>query len=410
MEPGDSGLDSGAIDAFLVGYARVSTTVSTRRLSGDTDVDVQRLADELAVHGWDFQPTEGQMGPRGGNDESLFLDRHESLGASRIPEVLAQGTIVRADGHQSPWHVARLAVGNTGVAALAVPIVFGLGETDLLAALHDSEQSLHGEVAGLLALVERCLTAQIGELPDRDYVELPAGKLLWWHRVVIVPFPDHVPAGHGSFGLEIKLDGDIQMLVGDGYSYLVGEFVDAEVVAQALRGILLATEDWLGLDSINRRISYYLSRLPRVSDDRVGVRELEKLAVESLEFTIELDALQLYLEERNRYLAVGRRAVWMAARSKWGIEDEMGNLRERSDAAGELAASLRNEMRGRVDRARNTLLFVLAFAAIIQVLLIGFDFSTAGSPGHVSAFRLTFTLTVSSLAAILAMVSVRRWR
>jgi hypothetical protein len=370
---------------------------------------VERLVDDLAANGWGFRPYEGPTVLSGTGDGSLLLDQHESLGASRVPEVLTHGLIALADRDASPWQQARIAIGNTGVAAIAVPIRIPLGTGDFVVAFGAIEQVLHGPVAGLLALVERCLVSQVGPSPDRGHAELPAGRLLWWHRIAMLPVVDHIPAEHRSFGREIKLDGDIHMLVGQGYSYLVGRDISADVVSQALRGILLATEDWLGLDSINRRISSYLDRLPQVSDDRSGVRELETLARESLEFTIEIDALQLYLEERNRYLAIGRRAVWMAARSEWGIEDEMGKLRERSNAARELAESLRNEKVGIVDRARNTLLFILAFGAVIQVLLLAFDFAMNTNRGPVLEPRIIFGLTAFSVTAILAVFALRRW-
>ena len=253
------------------------------------------------------------------------------------------------------------------------------GNLPVTDALGVHERRLAAEVEQVLGLVERSLGGRhvAARHPADHLVDgLPTGRVLWWRRVVVFAASDDVPSAHRVHCRRVPMEDHTDLRVGDGYSYYTGPHVTDDLVVQALRGLLLATEDWLVLDSLNRR----------------------------------LDALQLYLEERNRYLSVGRRAAWTAARAQWGLEGEMGRLRDRAQSARDLASGLAAEVEAQVDRSRNTLLFVLAFATVADLSLSMFDFATDVAPTVVSLLRAVFAGAVLVVTGWFAAVALRRGR
>lgn len=388
--------------AELVGYARVSTAVTSRRLLGAAP-DTDAVVAALVAAGWRVEVDES---PAAGG---VLLDGHESLGASRVPEVLLRVRIEREAAAGCDLVAGVLAVGNAGVAGLAVTVELD-PDVPVADALAVHERRLADEVEQVLGVVEESLGGRhVADPPPADHPAdgLPTGRILWWHRVVVLPTPGDVPSAHRVHCRRVPMDEGTDLWVGDGYSYFTGPLVTDDLVVQALRGILLATEDWLVLDSLNRRLAHYLGRLP-TSYAATDPGTLSGLAADGLDFTVELDALQLYLEERNRYLSVGRRAAWTAAREQWGLDGEIGRLRDRAQSARDLAAGLATEVEAQVDRSRNTLLFVLAFATVADLSLSTFDFATDVPPEAVSVLRVLVAGAVLLVTGWFAAVSLRR--
>ena len=116
------------------------------------------------------------------------------------------------------------------------------------------------------------------------------------------------------------------------------------------------------------------------------------------------------LEERGRYLADLARAVRIAARTAWGVDEEFCLMAERLVEMRHLVDDERSQRQAGRDARRNELLFVFTLLAVLQTVLVLFDFATNANEQIVSVVRIAVAAAVAVAGAGLIARAVRETR
>jgi hypothetical protein len=295
-----------------------------------------------------------------GQPTGLVYDRHTStLMALAVP---SDSEVLDAGGMPvSLWFGS----GDFGFTALSVEV--------------DDRASLHALEPQLERIVNVALAARFGESRTQKsgYV---SHRVLWWHRVLIDVDAD-LPRAVRHFGQRVAVDVDAECVVGNGFSVLKN--ADRTARAEFLAGLMAATEDWMIIDSLSRRLRNALLAARDAADAQLegAVRDAEQAAY--------LTTLALLLmDERRRNLANLVQGVHGAAARSWGLQDDLTALREHSAAVGSLVTGFYEQRSDRADERRNTILFGFTVVTVLQSLLMIVEFGAGSRIELLSVVRL----------------------
>jgi len=344
-----------------------------------------------------------ELGPGHEYEQSeVLLDFHRSHGARQMEAMVFEGA-ASAPG----LGPIRLYVSSLSVAFVVVE--FELPD-DTVVDLEStgSRQSFKGYEApvseALRPMIEdwsaRIATAVDADLQDpRPPAGLPAGALLWWHRVAVDPAPDQEFPAARWYGVRTELADGASARIGNGFTHVYGP--NGHVVADVVEGLMIATQEWLIVDEAKRLLSAHLIRL---SDSRqAGLVSVDTQYMEVLQLTEEVTLRNLILSEELRYLANARMRVREAAAVAWRMSAEAAELEQRTAALRDLFSLHRERITADRDNRRNRLVFVFTALTLIQGVLVWYDFltmddttvSTSPRPGIAV---LVFIATVCLLA------------
>jgi hypothetical protein len=229
-----------------------------------------------------------------------------------------------------------------------------------------------------------------------------AGAFLWVHRMLIGPAGWHVAQdrfhAHGEPQDEV--------VVSTGWTWVPS----AAMLPAATEGLLVASEDWVVLDSTGRMLANLVRDLDGARNLTGGAvrKHLDGVSVDALALERQAQLLQLYLDERSRFLELTVRMVCTQARDEWGIKEEMSRLHERASATSSLASGVREWQAHLAAEARERLLLMLAVVTSLQCVLILFDFVVAEDPVMRSATRIALGVGVGLLTAFVVVVTFAR--
>lgn len=351
------------------------------RLLADT-LDSRRLA--ATIPGFTVRETAV------GTGALLAPDRPE--GTSRVPSLLLEGTI---DGD---FGSADILVGHTGTAALVLEREVPDG------AILPVEDDLGPLVAPTIAAIARSassLTAT-GLTSPWPPGSMQTGRLLWWHRLVVTGRPAPEVAEALAYGTDVETRTGRVGTVGGGFSVLDPDHANA--ARGFVRGLFAATEEWFIVDEIDRRLSRWVQAVGADERTLTAARDEARLA------SVDLVARQALIEERARYLVATACGARVAARRAWGVEDEARSITDRLAEMRRLADEEGQRRQARRDSQRNDLLFVFTIMAVLQTVLVIFDFVTSGDQELGSPVRLVIAavVTVAGLALLVRVAIDRR--
>jgi hypothetical protein len=228
----------------------------------------------------------------------------------------------------------------------------------------------------------------------------PGGKPLWVHRLLI----GQEGWAEAERRFDARGDHPADLHVGTGWTWVRA----VELLPDATEGLLVASEDWVVLDATSKNLAALVCELDEAARtaDRSLRAKLESVSVEAFDLERQAQLIQLYLDERSRFLEMDVRRVWQLARTSWGIADELRGLHERAAATRDLAAGLRDWRATLAAASRERLLVVLAVITGLQCVLIVFDFTVAEAPAVHSGVRegvgILVGLVTLGLAALAA--------
>ncbi|MHB8890985.1 MAG: hypothetical protein ACYC65_02945 [Candidatus Limnocylindrales bacterium] len=318
-----------------------------------------------------------------GEAGSALLTTDRPSGAARTEPFLLEGAIER-DGL-----AAGLIVGHLGAAALVVRELVTPGT------FREMEDALELRLAGLIAEVASASRRlrERGLAAPWDAEGMRPGRLLWWHRLALT---DRTPAEvHPNlrFGVPLIAAGDSIGTVAQGFSMLrAGE---RDGVDDCVRGLFAATEEWLLVDELTRRLGGWVLAVDGVDE------ALARTITDLRGATIDLIARRSMLEERARYLVNLAGAARIAARTAWGVDDEFRLMDERLVQMRHLVDDKRQVRQAVRDGHRNDLLFVFTLLAVLQTVLVVFDFATNQNEQIVSGVRIAVAFAVAGIGLAL---------
>ncbi|MBX6722239.1 MAG: hypothetical protein IRY92_03225, partial [Dactylosporangium sp.] len=336
----------------------------------------------------------------------LLLDFHRSQGTRQMESMIFQGS-APVDG----LGVVRLYISSLSVGFVVV--AFELPD-DMLVDLETTAprrafKSYEAPVSAALKPLIEDWSQRIVRFVDPDLTEprhadgLPAGQLLWWHRIAVNP-----PAGQESpaarwYGSRAELADGMTVIVGNGVSLLYGD--PDKVIVDVTEGLMVATQEWLIVDEAKRLLAGHLVRLSR--SRRTGLLSLDAQYLEVLRLTEEVALHNLLLSEEVRYLANARGRVKAAAAACWGMAAEAAELEQRAAALRDLVGLHRERIANERDDRRNQLILVLTVITLIQGVLVWYDFLTTDDVTVAADPRplIAAAVVVSTAATLIATVS-----
>lgn len=350
------------------------------RLDVDAEAtsELKELRTALRIRGVHGVSEIGQTEESDEHPEGVLIDEHRPTGARAKGEFLISESVsdltVLADtpvelDNSRRWF-GRIRVTPLGVGALEVW------------SRSPYESSLERESVEPCNVLLKQLTEALADSgflaqDDSDFA-LPAGRILWWHRIQFADDEDSASiVADGSAVAE--LNGGRRLSVGDGFSTLLttqeSDFVDQAVFGEVIEGIYFAQEDYLILDRSGRELDRYLQLTSQI--EQVSRRDLIAIEEEGWRLSRLGHGARLYMDERNRFLACTRRQSWALSLQAWGIEREISTFQAKIDAIRDLSVNVVSALQARQDGARNLVLFSLAIIAALQGALIAFDFSVS---------------------------------
>jgi len=348
--------------------------------------DVLRSRPSLdVVRGWTRDDPVGDADVNPPLNSAGLIQDHESIGAARFGETLFMGTWQR-DPRIS------VVLGNLGVGFV---VVGAPGEWD--AAFERRVSPLAQE-----AISEFCFEVSewlpVESKSARPVGLLPGAILLWWHRVVFTQTD--------SRALEVVVDdGFTRASVPGNVQLEPGASPEA---TGTVRGLLIATEDWLMADTTNRLLTEHLAGMDYALQDG-DWRAIATFMEAGGELVREAQFLKLYMDERNRYLATSRRVVWRKARESWGLDAEVNEIDARASAIHMQLQEAAQLVQQRRDRSRNLILFAIGLFTAIQSLLVIYDFSVNDDTSVSATERVAGALT-ALVAGLLLLFGLSLWR
>lgn len=348
-----------------------------------------------SVAGWEWSTEAPDFLKPAGRTSTLLIDGHESTGAARFSEAIFWGRSTAEDGFE-------ILLGNLGVGL----IIFRAHQSHS----RDFERSLNGAATRLIRdFCDEVARSAIQKRYPRPESLLPPGRLLWWHRLL---------ASHSVEGAHSapEIDGEVSVVSGfevlDGFSRVwIQPDVDMSSPGVrsaedgAIRGLLIATEDWIIADTTNRLLTMHL----RTMDEAIRSGDWHRitgLMEAGSELVRDAQYLKLYMDERNRYLAQARREVWRSARLAWGLDAEVSELDTRAATVHMQLQEAAQLVQARRDRSRNLILFAIGMFAAVQSLLVIYDFSVNDDVSVDQAIRLVAAVAVVLLGAGISLTVV----
>ena len=122
----------------------------------------------------------------------------------------------------------------------------------------------------------------------------------------------------------------------------------------------------------------------------------------SMDLVLRVRLLSEFIRRLRTALLDARSSAFEATVQSWALDRELGAVIDRVDSCARLVMMQIDAKRAERDRLRNQLMFVLAFAAIGQWILAGYDFLVADDTAMGSGPRLYIDLL--SFAPLLALV------
>jgi hypothetical protein len=352
---------------------------------------------EAAVEQRALDEIEGFRPRPGGTKATLSIDPEHPLAGATLNGPLLDGFIsVRApqvgeSGESSTAHEVRVVVGKLGVGFFVVST-----QADSLARPPELESVLTKPLNDLIEVVSGVVANSV---PAQDLVSWRQASLMpkgiaWWHRLGVGVKRGEEPK-NAAYGQVLRSGADELGLLGSGFSVLWKS--DPIVEKECVDGIFAATEEWLVIDGVNSLLADRLSSL----ESTTGARRMELLRAihaEILDVSVEVAIVKLLIDERARYLVAAERATRAAARDSWSMTVEYESLDSRLSTLRQLAEAHRNEIQSRRDARRNDLLFAFTTMAIIQSLLVVFDFLTGSNDTLAPVPRVVYGVAVTVIA------------
>lgn len=246
-------------------------------------------------------------------------------------------------------------------------------------------------------LVDQALADRYGsDHPQRaDY---PRSVILWWHRLLLEP-GDDAPRAIRLFGERFFADDDAGGCVANGFTSLDSK--DAGLVADVTTGLMAATEDWLMIDDLSRRLTAVLLSTSSV-DEVLGhsLGEAEKL-------TEEVALAILLIDERRRHLANAVQRVHRAAHVVWELGEVRESLLRNAESVQSLIRMQHARREARFDSRRNNILFGFTAVTVLQSVLLLLEFAVAEPLGVASAARLAVSGVVAALTVVILVRYMR---
>lgn len=314
-----------------------------------------------------------------------LIQAHESLAAARFGDVKFAGR----------WTVdqrVQVVLGNLGVGYMVV-------ESD-----QAWDEAFENQISSRVQEAIMAFCSAIEDLspvsPEsaRPSLLLPGATLLWWHRVSL--------SRGGS--------PQMQAVVDDGFTHVALPPDSPELtsgpgqVSGIVRGLLIATEDWLMADATNRLLTEHLAEMDNALHDG-DWRAISGFMERGGRLVRESQYLKLYMDERNRYLATSRRTIWRMAREAWGLDAEVDEIDARASAVHVQLQEAAQIVQQRRDRSRNLILFAIGLFTAVQSLLVIYDFAVDDDTSVTAVERLVGGVT-ALLAGALLFLGLAVWR
>jgi hypothetical protein len=376
----------------------------TRLLGGDRDAVAAAIAAEFS---------EFASAPPLRSD-GLLIDFHRSLGARQMETMLFEGALDTPDLGLVRLYFSSLSVGFV-VTEIDIPdgvvvdLDTGAGQDDF----KTLESALTAKVSPLVKQwcdrVEHAIRPECTQ--DRPSSAMPAGTLLWWHRISVDPPADSEFSAPRFFGVSVELGDTVRCAVGNGFTNICGQ--PGPLVEHVVEGIMVATQEWLIVDEAQRLLADHLVRL---SQTRTGdLISVDSQYAELLLLTQEVTLRKLILSEEQRYLANTRTKVKDAATECWRLDNQTADLEGRITALRDLFMLHRERITNDRDERRNRLVFVITAITLVQSVLVWYDFLTepnnvvSADPRPTIAY-LVLTLTAVAFAGTLWQQLMHRRR
>jgi hypothetical protein len=346
----------------------------------------------------------------------LLLDFHRSQGARQMESMVFEGSVSVAGLGRVHLYISSLSIGFV-VAEFELPddTAVDLEETGARRSFKAYETPLSEAVKPLVvdcaARLARAVDPSLCE--PRPQAGLPAGELLWWHRIAVNPPPGQEFPAARWYGVQADLAEGMSALIGNGFTLLYGD--GPQVIGDVVEGLMVATQEWLIVDEAKRLLAEHLIRLSRSRN--AGLVGVDKQYLEVLKLTEEVTLRNLILSEEVRYLANARMRVKEATAVAWRMSAESAELESRAAALRDLFGLHRERISNNRDDRRNRLIVVLTVVTLIQGILVWYDFLTAddvtvaGNPRPSIAIAV-FLITVATLAGAFGaryLNGVRGW-
>jgi hypothetical protein len=305
-------------------------------------------------------------------DRDVLLTPDEPTGSARMSPFLVDGTAPGPDGP------AAVLIGHTGVAGIVAARDVDLGN------LAEADHLIASQFAQLresVAASTRGLRAS-GRAHSRPTEALHHDGFLWWHRILISADDIRSLPANLTFGVPIRSAlGEIG-LVAQGFSVLRPHVAD--MADDLARGLFAATEEWIEVDQLDRRVG---SWMPALSG---GDKQLEQAEHDVAEAAATMLSHRAIFGERIRYLRNAARAALVAAREAWNIDEQMAQMDHYLDEVRQIVNEAGAARQARRDFERNEYLYAFTLLLVLQTLLAVFDFVTSGEQSIVSGARVFF--------------------
>lgn len=315
--------------------------------------------------------------PPGLADAGLVYDHHESRMRTLTDHVEV------ATGRHGDIGLS-LRVGATGFGTV-------IAEIDV-----SDREELHRVEAELVERINPLIAEHFGaEMSSLD--GYPAGRVLWWHRVLVDPGEDE-PRALRVFGERFRATDAADGCVANGFSSLRDP--TPVLIAEVVRGLTAATEDWLLIDELSRRLRQSLT-YTRGDDDVLG-----HALVGAEQLTEEIALVALLIDERRRHLANAAQRVHQAACRVWDLVDARESLLRNAESVSGLIRIEHGRRAARFDARRNSLLFGFTVITLLQSALLIADFAAASSMSLTSPVRvgIAVAITLATLGVLVVYV------
>lgn len=346
----------------------------------------------------------------------VLLDFHRSQGARQMESMVFEGALVLDGLGPVRLYISSLSVGFVVVEFdLPDDTVVDLETTGPRRNFKAYEAPVSEALAPLIAdwceRIARTVDPAVCE--PRPPAGLPAGQLLWWHRLAInPPVGQEFPAARW-YGVRADLADGMVAIMGSGFSLVYGG--TGHVILDVVEGLMVATQEWLIVDEAKRLLSEHLVRLSRSRE--AGLVSVDAQYLEVLKLTEEVTLRNLILSEEVRYLANARVRVKEATAMAWRMSAEAAELESRTTALRDLFGLHRERITNDRDDRRNRLIVVLTVVTLIQGILVWYDFLTQDDTTVAADPRppIAVAVVIITIATLLAafgrryVLVIRRW-
>lgn len=346
----------------------------------------------------------------------VLLDFHRSQGARQMESMIFEGRVEVEGLGPVGLYISSLSVGFVVVEfELPDDTVVDLESSGSRQSFKSYETPVSEALRPLIAdWAERATRAVPGDLIEpRTPGSLPAGQLLWWHRIAVNPLSEHEFPAARWYGTRADLADGMYAMIGSGFSMVYGD--RGRVVTDVVEGLMVATQEWLIVDEAKRLLAEHLVRLSRTRE--AGLVSVDAQYLEVLQLTEEVTLRNLVLSEEMRYLANARIRVREATALAWRMEAESAELEQRTTALRDLFGLHRERITNDRDDRRNRIITVLTVITLIQGVLVWYDFlteddttvSSSPRPGIAILVVLTTVLMLLGMFNYRFSDAARRW-